>query len=138
MDLRGYSKGTEKRLKISRDSNVLTGSNPVPRIGEPMTIIKREVEIPAVPAKVEEREVGRLCVFCGRKANDLDNQEDSANWANDAYVRETVVIRLSNGETFPECSNREYEEWDVCPECFDTRIRPLLPKDSSNKEEVDW
>ena len=92
--------------------------------------------VPAVPEKIIDKETGFKCDYCGRTCFEEYSGEDSPNWRG-GYDHDVVVIRRSEGEDYPECHDRKIEEWDICPDCFDKHIRPILPK-VSRKHEVNW
>lgn len=102
-----------------------------------MTRIYKDVEIPAEPAKMVKRLDYVSCSFCGKRAAQPSlDVYDASNWERScpAYEFETVVVKLSSGTRYPEGDHIETTQWDICPNCFNERIRPHLPNVFEQRE----
>ncbi len=85
-----------------------------------------------------EKEVDILdyieCDYCKRKTYS-DTVDSAANWAS-GYEFDQIILRKEEGERYPEGGGCRTEEWDICPKCFEEKVRPILPP--SRKHERDW
>lgn len=70
------------------------------------------------------------CCYCGRETSS-ETSENVGNWHEDpVYEFKQIIVRKEEGARYPSDSWGEIEEWDICPECFEKHIRPVLPEDS--------
>lgn len=105
-----------------------------------MSRIYKEREVPAQAATTKKYLDKIVCDFCGKKAH-LDDYNSGrvsgniANWDNqNAYEFENIIIQKEVGSRYPDTSWGEVESWDICPDCFEKYIKPILPKDSYKHE----
>lgn len=76
-----------------------------------------------IPARTEKVCVKRTCDCCGREAD----HPDRGNWeARTSYDVSTVEISMEEGSSFPEGAVKERTVFDMCPECFKTKLMPFL------------
>lgn len=92
-----------------------------------MSIQQQTVEVPATT----RTERTTVCDICG-KTNATDNPHvGESDWhaepkyGRDAYKR--VVIQSTHVEIgYESDGSSEGDAWDICPGCFEERVRPLL------------
>lgn len=95
-----------------------------------MTRTYKEVEVPANKyLSLDEIK----CCFCGALAVEI--RGDIGVWGSrecDAAVHLSIVRTFhSYGDSIEHCKTYTSQEiWDICPRCFDERVRPGLPKES--------
>lgn len=95
--------------------------------------MSRTYKTKTLPAR-ESTQVDKIkCCYCGRETGSTTGH-DVGDWNSDAYEFEEIIVRKEEGVRYPENSWGELEEWDICPECFEKHIRPVLPKDSYKHE----
>lgn len=94
-----------------------------------MPRIYKEVEIPATPATKKQRLDYIACSFCG-KHTIMTDREDAANWNKTCpqYEYKLVTIKLTEETRYPEGGGAEGIFWDICPKCFEEKVRPHLPE----------
>lgn len=49
----------------------------------------------------------------------------------------SVCICFEQGNSYPEGGHSTTQYYDVCPECFESKIKPLFPN-PPNEKESDW
>lgn len=66
------------------------------------------------------------CDLCGRAAPSPDDQGryGRAPWTDESYDVDTVLILRESGSNYPEGSSTETESFDVCPDCWKTKVVP--------------
>jgi hypothetical protein len=76
------------------------------------------------PAKEYEETVERKCDLCGRAS--------PFPW--------DVRVEIEEGYSFPEGGHTVTTLYDICPECFRTKLVPWLEAQGARarKKEVDW
>lgn len=83
-----------------------------------MAEIKKTVEVP-VSTRVET--VGLECDVCSKKSAQRDG------WAtNGCYGVEKTTLKFEEGNNFPDCTNIDVEEFDLCPDCWRKHVRDHL------------
>lgn len=90
------------------------------------------------PFKVEikEKQIYTVtCDLCGKvHPEEHDDRRDSTfdggiDWNTKNFGMDRVRIEREKGSYYPEdCGDRIETKYQVCGECFDTKIAPLFPK----------
>jgi len=60
------------------------------------------------------------CDICGK------TKRGNNNWTGGTWNIERVTVQIEEGEVFPEIGTTETLEYDICPECFRTRLVAFL------------
>lgn len=66
------------------------------------------------------------CDLCGRTAPGPDDygRYGRATWTDESYGVDTVLILRESGSGYPEGRFTETESFDVCPDCWKTKVVP--------------
>jgi hypothetical protein len=54
------------------------------------------------------------------------------------YDVDKVTVSYRNGSSFPEGAFGETIRFDICPECFDTKLKPFICSFGSEPTIKDW
>lgn len=65
------------------------------------------------------------CNKCAKQAPNPNGFDDEI-WSTAGYEYNGVIIQRVTGEHFPEGGWKKVLTWDICPECFEQKIVPLL------------
>lgn len=77
----------------------------------------KEVVVPEKKTTVSD---GDFCDICGQNlAYDGNNRRS-------CYDRTSVEIKYETGEIYPEGGTYKIWETDICPKCFEEKVRPAL------------
>jgi hypothetical protein len=78
------------------------------------------------------------CDLCG-KVGVHGNNDGESNWSKD-YNFDNVMIKHETGSNYSEGGHKEMEFFDVCPDCFETKIKPwfLSQGVQPQNSETDW
>lgn len=92
--------------------------------------------IPAQPERTETVVVGCKCDLCGADGKD---GFDSSKWKGcdidkTALKMTTEVIR-ENGESYPEGGSKKVQWFDVCPDCWKTKVVPWFESQGAKVSE---
>lgn len=89
------------------------------------TVVEEQVVI-----KERTKLASQPCLFCGKEPDERCDDEDAgAIWRKDplnSYYHTCVAVAIQNHSTFPEHTTCELEQWDICPDCFNEKLRPIL------------
>ena len=87
---------------------------------------KKEIK---VVSEAQTTLINQPCCLCDASPKTLDGDGcEHADWADETYDREHVVVRYEEGYRYPEGGEIERQTWDICPKCFNEKIRPMLPE----------
>jgi hypothetical protein len=77
----------------------------------------------------ESKIVSVTCDLCGFVDKDahIDYSEGTVWSTRSSYETTNVLVSCSEKSSFPEGGHSDIESFDVCPECFKSKIRPLFP-----------
>ena len=64
------------------------------------------------------------CDLCGKRTS--RGGIALANWAKDAFDHNSVEIVWQHGSIYPDDDFTEWVIFDICPECFESRVMPAL------------
>lgn len=102
-----------------------------------MRTYKKEI----IERKPEEREILKeiKCDLCGEVGTDGDKYEGKSCWGID-YVLNDIVISHTTGFMSPDGCDKETEFFDICPNCWESKIKPWFLSQGVNpqKSEIDW
>lgn len=75
--------------------------------------------------KREREEIIRVtCDICNKEAPCPDDNE--CRWSGKGYEVDKIIVKRECGESYPEGGHLEIEEFDICPECFETKLLPFM------------
>jgi hypothetical protein len=77
----------------------------------------REIVVPEKKATVTD---GTFCDICGQ------NLEYDGHEKRSCYDRTSVEIKYETGNIYPEGGTYHIWETDICPNCFEEKVRPAL------------
>lgn len=97
-----------------------------------MTRHYEDILIPAETTRVLKK---ITCNLCGRTAHDV-LYGDEANWKNSGFEFLNITIEVNKGMHLPDCHKENKEIFDLCPDCFNAKIRPLLG--TAHEQELDY
>lgn len=100
----------------------------------------KTVKVPATKREVVE---SISCDYCPAEARMSNDYQGQANWKNDAYDVDVVVIEHTEGTAYPEGSYLEVDKWHICSDCFKRLIEPvleenMLPERKHEKIEINY
>lgn len=78
-----------------------------------------------IPARETKKCSEVRCALC-KKIAKFPHRAVDGNWADDYYTVDKVTITRETGASYPEGGNSVVTEIDICPECFDTKVRPAM------------
>ena len=79
--------------------------------------------IPAVPETTKTVVTGCTCDLCGRQG-DGASFDDDRGWGKVDGVTIRTKVSRKTGEQWPEGSHVKTQSFDVCPECWATKVVP--------------
>lgn len=107
-----------------------------------MTQLRKTKIVPAVPKQKVEVITGHACDVCGKEAGHKSTDwvylsQDSVNWSREPYQVHGTVVSTSVGSDYPEGTMVEIQSYHICPECFDTKLRPIFGTSEPTVREID-
>jgi hypothetical protein len=81
-----------------------------------MRIIKK------VPETIKEK-VTLDKIICDLCASESAHKN---NWSSDGYQEDVVTIEHISGGVWPEGDCREKEVFDICPDCWELKVKPFF------------
>ena len=102
----------------------------------------REIKTVQVPATKREQ-IFVKCSFCGVEADNPQTNEKEVDWKRKKnYEIGESGIFLRTGDSFPDCGNGKYFVIHACPDCFKTKVIPVLEScalpEGVKFQEVEW
>jgi hypothetical protein len=77
-----------------------------------------------------KRQIARICPACGKR-----NKTDLPDWDVDHHISKSVNISIEHRESYGGSGSSETRSYDICPECFDKHVVPLMESLSVPVEE---
>jgi hypothetical protein len=77
-------------------------------------------EMQTVPARQEEKVVERRCDLCGRAGNPW------GGWNTSTYDVAKTDVGMEMGTSYPDDYHTTETVFDICPDCFTTKLIPWL------------
>ena len=89
--------------------------------------LKREYEYDALDAM--------KCDICGKGARDPDGDND---WATGFHDTKEIDIKFKDGESYPGDYWGTTYSFDLCPECFMTKLIPWFKEQGATPQETPY
>jgi hypothetical protein len=98
---------------------------------------RKTIVVPATPETTKEVEGDTFCDICGRAA---PSRGVRGEWGEDSYAVAEVEVSMAMGSSYPEGGSSTVTEFDICPECFSSKVIPWLREQGASPrvEERDW
>ena len=79
------------------------------------------------------------CDLCGKDCENPDGVH-GPSWARSDYDIDRVVVGTKVGSSYPEGGNYRKEQYDICPTCYEEKLKPFLHSLGVTPRvgEVDW
>ncbi len=74
--------------------------------------------------KTVTTQVSKTCDICGHTVHGRRVVDDE--WSEQAYHKEQVTVVMDSGDVYPDNGFGSKLSFDICPECFRTRLVPFL------------
>ncbi len=107
-----------------------------------MSIQKKTIPVPAVPATTREVAESVTCDLCGDVIGNADIENDGIDWENARGYGEVhkTCVQIGKGYTYPDAHNIEFRDYHICPTCFETKLEPWLKAQGAKptEREEDW
>ena len=107
-----------------------------------MSLQKKTIPVPAVPATTREIVESVKCDLCGDVIKTTAVESDGVDWENAQGYGEVnkTCVQIAKGYTYPDCHNLEFRAYHVCPVCFETKLEPWLKAQGAQhtEREEDW
>lgn len=87
--------------------------------------VTKEVVKPAVPAKTVIEEDYVLCDVC-RQSKGNSGYENEIRWGEKTYDINRTTVCYENGSSFPEGGYKTREIYHICPDCWESVLKPFL------------
>jgi len=78
-----------------------------------------------VKEETYEKTVEIECDICGETTQDLGLNR-GAQWSIGTHNKDIIAIVREKGASYPEGGWSNYKELDVCPDCWENKIVPLI------------
>ena len=78
-----------------------------------------------IPSREEERVIKVQCDICKREGKTTHSINES-NWSNSYYEVSKTTIRYEHGSHYPECKDTKIEFFNICPDCWENALKPLM------------
>jgi len=89
----------------------------------------RHYEDRIIPQRTEKHTVKVTCDICGNETGKTGQ-----------YEKNEVTVEHQEGTTYPEGSNIDITSFDICPECWETKLIPYLESLGAKKltRNINW
>ena len=80
-----------------------------------------------------ERIIGVKCDLCGKEFR-------GNRWGSTSFEILETAVHMKEGEQYPECGNSTEIRFDVCPECFKSKLIPWFLEQGAfpTETESEW
>ena len=89
-----------------------------------------------IPARTDKVLVKRKCDLCGVESSREKWKTESIYDV--AETKMIVMIKQTDGQSYPEGGFGKEYEIDLCPKCFKDRLVPWLISQGANIKQTDW
>jgi len=76
-----------------------------------------------------------VCDLCGKEA---PHPSDWRPWAIGGFDVTETEVTMKTGEQYPECGGGSRFFFDVCPECFKSKVVPAMQALGAELQEEEW
>lgn len=82
---------------------------------------------------IEHRTVvsGLFCDLCKKQS------PSNYGWTRENFDVSDTTVQMRSGTSYPECSDIETVSFDICPECFKSKLIPWLESQGAEATEED-
>ena len=87
------------------------------------------------PATEKEEVVSVACDLCGKKVR---TPYRPTEWSTEIYRVDEVTIEHKRGSSFPENGSGTYRRFDICADCFESRVVPAIEALGAHVGEEEW
>jgi len=96
----------------------------------------KKIETRTEPARQHQYVAYLICDLCRKQST----SHATKDWGENTYDIAETKVTMKRGYAYPDSGETVQTEFDICPECFETKLIPWLTSQGAapQVQEADW